>query len=235
MKKYMVLALTLTFLAAPALYAHDLFVGKQAGEFVVLFGHTDTGKFSEYKTEHIKEVRAYDKSGNAIAAQLKPHAKGAAVVAGQNPALIALVFDRGFTVKTTEGYKNVSKREAQNVIESWKGATYNKNIWQWSDRFAKPLGGKIEIVPLKNPLTLKVGDILPFQVFYDGKPIEGLEIGTADHSDQKGIVTDKNGKASVSIKKSGQQVVKATRKIPLQNDPDVDFLRESATIAFEVK
>jgi nickel transport protein len=129
-----------------------------------------------------------------------------------------------------------SKREAQNVVESWKGATYNKNIWQWNDRFAKPLGGKMEIVPQKNPLALKVGDTLPLQVFYEGKPQEGLEINTGDHAaDQKGVLTDKDGKTNVTIKKSGQQVIKATRKIPLQNDPDADFLRESATIVFTIQ
>jgi len=234
MKKWMMLTLTLTFLATSALQAHDLFIAKQGNEFVVLFGHADTGKYSNYKMEYLKNVKAYDKGGNNVAPQIIPHGQGAAVSTSKNPAVITLVYDPGFMVKTTEGYKNVSKRNAQNIIESWKGATYNKNIWQWNDRFAKPLGGKIEIVPLKNPLGLKVGDSLPFQVFYEGKPAAGLEVNTGDHA-LKGMTTDKDGKASVPIKKSGQQVVKATRKTPLQNDPDADFLRESATIAFEVK
>jgi nickel transport protein len=234
MKKCLMLTLTLTLLATSALQAHDLFINKKGSEFVVLFGHADTGKYSDYKMEYLKKVKAYDKNGNDVAAQITPHGQGAAVTSSKDPAVITLVYDPGFMVKTTEGYKNVSKRNAQNIIESWKGATYNKNIWQWNDRFAKPLGAKLEILPLKNPLALKVGDNLPIQVFFEGKPAAGLVINSGDHA-QKGMTTDKDGKANVTLKKSGLQVIKATRKIPLQNNPDADFLRESATIVFMIK
>jgi nickel transport protein len=234
----LILALTL-LLSASALYAHDLVIDKKGNEFVVLYGHADKGKLDVYKIDWLKEVKAYDKTGKAIDAQLKPHAQGANVAVPQDPAMITLVFDRGCMAKTPEGYKNVSKREAKNAIESWKGAVYNRNIWQWSDRFAKPLGAKFEIIPLKNPLTLKVGDSLPIQALYNGKPMEGLEMrhGGAhpDPKDQKGAITDKDGKASVTINHSGLQVVKTSLKTPLQNNPDADFLRESANLTFAVQ
>ena len=49
------------------------------------------------------------------------------------------------------------------------------------------------------------------------------------------LKTDANGRAEVAIKKSGLNVVGATRKTDTPNDPDADVLYESAVIAFDVK
>lgn len=137
-------------------------------------------------------------------------------------------------MKTPEGYKNVSKREAKDVIESMKGVTFNKNIWGWSENFSKPLGGKMELVPLKNPLDLKSGDTLPFQVLYNGKPLAGATV-SAEGVEKDALKTDQEGKAEIVIKKSGLNVVKANLKTPTPNDPDADTLSETANLVFEVK
>jgi nickel transport protein len=234
MKKAIVLALILTLVSATGLYAHDPFIEKQGDEFVVLYGHPDKGKFEAYKIEFLKDVKAYDKTGKAVPTEIKPHTQGAAISGEKAPAVIILVFDRGCMVKTPEGYKNVSKRDAKDVIESFKGAKYNKNIWQWNDRFSKPLGGKMELVPLKNPLALKAGDKLPFQVLYDGKPLAGATVA-AEGVEKDALKTDPNGRAEIVIKKSGLNIVKANIKTPTPNDPDADALIETANIAFMVK
>ncbi|HAY20855.1 MAG TPA: DUF4198 domain-containing protein [Desulfobacterales bacterium] len=239
MKNCIWFVLALTLFTTTSLHAHDIYIEKQGEAFVVLYGHADRGKFDEYKVDWLKEVKAYDKSGKIVPVQLQSLAKGVAVAGFADPAAITLIFDRGFMTKTPEGYKNISKRETKDAIESWKGTAYTKNIWQWSNSLAKPLGATLEIIPLKNPLTLKVGNSLPLQVLYNGKPMEGLEIrfGGAhpDPKDKKGVMTDKDGKACVTINHNGLQILKTSMKTPLQNDPDADFLRESANIVFVVK
>ena len=231
MKKCILLGLALTLFAASALYAHDTWVAKEADGLVVMWGH---GKSEPYKPEYVKGAKAYSASGAEIPVTVKPQDTRALLAPAQAPALVMVVFNSGAWVKTPEGYKNVSKREAQNVLQSMKGETHSKNLWQWSDGFSKPLGGKMELVPLKNPLALKVGDTLPFQVLYDGKPFAGATV-RAEGVEKDALKTDPNGRAEIAIKKSGLNVVKATRKTDTPHDPDADVLNETANIAFEVK
>lgn len=75
----------------------------------------------------------------------------------------------------------------------------------------QPIGQMLEIVPLKNPLTVKAGEFIPIQVLYQGKALVGATItATADtvlakdpdsknaHREIQGYSakTDKDGKAN---------------------------------------
>ena len=64
------------------------------------------------------------------------------------------------------------------------------------------MGAKMEIVPLKNPLTLKAGDKLPLLVLYEGKPLAGATV-TAEGIGKDALKTDANGRAEVAITKEG--------------------------------
>jgi nickel transport protein len=232
MKKCLLFILALTLLSALALYAHDTWVAKEGGVFVVMNGHH--GKSDPYKPEYVKGAKAYDVSGKEIAVEVKPEQARVLLVPAQEPALLAIIYAPGAWVKTPTGWKNKSKREVKDVIESGEWVKSVKQINQWGDRFSKPLGGKMEIVPLKNPLTLKVGDKLAFQAVYDGKPLAGATVKAAGV--KKGeMKTDANGLAEVAIKKNGLNLVVVTRKTATPNNPDADVLYETAHIAFEVK
>jgi len=232
MKRGILFAAVLSLLFANALYAHDVWVAKGAEGLVVKYGHGD--KLDPYKPTNVTEAKAYDMSGKEVPVTVKPQDTRAILNAAQDPALVAVVFSPGVYVKTPEGYKNVSKREAKDVIESTRSMTWNKNLWGWNDSFGKPLGGKMEIVPAKNPLSLKVGDALAFQVLYDGKPLAGATV-SAEGVGKDTLKTDPNGRAQVVIKKTGLNVMKVNRKTATVKDPDADTLSETASIVFEVK
>jgi nickel transport protein len=232
MKKGFLLALVLTLFSVSALYAHDAWVAKDGNVLVVKYGHGD--KTDPYNPAYVKAAKAFDASGKEVALTVKPQDTKAVLDPAKAPALIILMFDSGAWVKTPEGHKNVSKREAKNVISSLKSQKYSKNVWQWHDRFSKPLGGKMELVPLKNPLALKLGDKLPFQVLYAGKPLAGATVAAAG-VEKNALKTDPNGRAEVAIKKSGLNIVGATRKTNTPKDPDADVLYETAILSFEVK
>ncbi|MFZ5450616.1 MAG: DUF4198 domain-containing protein [Thermodesulfobacteriota bacterium] len=232
MKKAMVLALALTLFAASLASAHDTWVAKDGGAYVVMWGHG--GKSDPYKPEFIKAAKGVDASGKEMKVMVKKQGDRAALAFPQEPALVIVVFNSGAWVKTPEGYKNISKREAKNVLESMKGETYSKNLWQWHNSFSEPLGGKIELVPLKNPLALKVGDKLPFRVLYDGKPLAGVSV-QAEGVKKDTLKTDSNGRGEIVINKKGLNIVGATRKSDTPKDPDADVLYETANITFEVR
>ncbi len=231
MKKTLVLAMVLILLASFS-YAHDAWIEKKDGQFIVLYGHGN--KTETYDAAKVKEVRAYGIEGSIVQVTVEKEGYPVIIKPKGKAALISLFFDNGFWSKTPDGWKNKPKKEVPDAVESSHSMKYSKAILKWSDKFSKPLGMKMEIVPLKNPLSLKAGDTLPLKVFLDDKPVEGASINAGGyHKDD--MKTDKDGMADVKIEKSGFQIIAAGIKIPLKDNPNADVLSLSANITFEVK
>ena len=75
--------------------------------------------------------------------------------------------------------------------------------------YKKKIGLKLEIVPLENPYSKKVGDDLNFQVFFDGKPLAERTVFADNRTSQtQKMTTDKNGKVTMKIDKSGLWLVR---------------------------
>jgi uncharacterized GH25 family protein len=78
--------------------------------------------------------------------------------------------------------------------------------------FKKIAGMKLEIVPLENPYSKKVGDNLKMQILFDGKPLADKTVfannrENTDVSSQK-LTTDKNGKISVKLDRKGVWLIR---------------------------
>lgn len=233
MKKSLCLCIVLVLSLATVAAAHDTWVGKGAEGLVVLRGHDGQGG-EPYKPEYVKEAKAFGANGKEQAIAIKPAGDKALLSTTPDPAMVAIVYNSGAWVKTPEGWKNVSKREAKDVLESAKGIAYSKNLFQWHDSFTKPIGAKMEIVPLKNPLSLKVGDSLPVLVLYGGKPLAKIGLKSGGHG-QDEITTNAQGQAAIALKKPGFTVISANLRTPLPNDPDADVLSETANLTFTIK
>lgn len=90
---------------------------------------------------------------------------------------------------------------------------YLKSLLQVGSRrdntYKKNLGMKLEIIPLENPYSKKVGDDLKFQVLFDGKPLAGRTV----YADNRGgetqkMTTGKDGKFAMKIDKNGMWLVR---------------------------
>lgn len=109
------------------------------------------------------------------------------------------------------------------------------------DTPTKPFGHRFEITPAKNPFALKAGDALPVTVTFDGKPLAGVKV-TAWHRDGDALtaatgITDRDGKASLKLTKSGAWVVRAVymRRVVEKNpDPPADWESFWAAVTFAV-
>ncbi|MCK4422670.1 MAG: DUF4198 domain-containing protein [Candidatus Omnitrophica bacterium] len=107
--------------------------------------------------------------------------------------------------------------------------------------FLKPVGHEIEIIPLKNPNQLKLGDWFPFKVLFDGKPAKRAEIHAASlfsSTDESFTAhTNNNGEAKIRLLHYGPWIVKAKLQLP----PTEEFkdkckeLRYTATLTFEAR
>lgn len=78
-----------------------------------------------------------------------------------------------------------------------------------TDVYKKKLGMKLEIMPLENPYSKKIGDTMNFQVLFDGKPLADKTVFADNRkSETQKMTTDKDGKFSMKIEKSGLWLVR---------------------------
>lgn len=78
----------------------------------------------------------------------------------------------------------------------------------------RPVGQKMEIVPQRNPATMKPGEQLPIQVLLDGAPIKGVRVSSGcDQLAQGGYAahtrTDADGRAEIELPIAGHWFVRA--------------------------
>lgn len=87
------------------------------------------------------------------------------------------------------------------------------------DVYQKRLGLKLEILPLENPYQKKIGDKLKFQVFFDGQPLAGKTVFADNRqSETQKMTTDKNGKITMKIDRSGLWLVRLVYMQRCQKD-----------------
>jgi len=236
MLKKCLLAAVLSLSLSAQVFAHDFFIEKKDGAYYVVSGHENN--WEAYDPSRIKEVKAYNTKGKKVTAKISRKKDIVSIAPGKQVAAVTVFMDNKFWVKSTEGWKNITKREALKqslqLLENGESYKYGKYIETWSNRFAKPLGTKIEVIPLTNPLAMKEGDVLEVQVLLDGKPLPNAPISIKGSHSEIGK-TDKNGVARIPIGKAGQNVISVSTQVPYKNNPDADQLYLKATLAFEVK
>ena len=110
------------------------------------------------------------------------------------------------------------------------------------DSFKRPVGHSLEIVPLKNPLELKVGDFLPIQILFKGKParyckVSGTYSGFSSKCDFAfATTTNGKGEAKIRIIHYGPWLIKVNHKIPASDElkDKCNDLSYSSSLTFEV-
>jgi len=239
MFKRILFAVLLLLPVTKIVLAHDTWIEKRNGQLLVLRGHG--GDVEAYDPALVKEARAIDAKGEAVEIEIVNNKENALLSTKGDPAIVGALYDSGYWLKTTDGWKKATKREGKgkyNIVESIKSKQWCKNILGATSESSKSVGQRFEAVPQKDPTTVRAGDKLPIKVVLDGKPVEGAVIttGGGHASDKKDLLkTDKDGIANVMIEKAGFQMVKANHKIPVKDDPDADVLDLSSTITFHTR
>jgi len=102
------------------------------------------------------------------------------------------------------------------------------------------LGYPAEIVPLRNPYTLLVGDTLSVLALVDRKPVPGLTV-IAGFEPRGGkpekaitVTTDSAGQAAIPLTSAGKWYVKFIRMVPA-TAAKLDYESKWATLTFEMR
>lgn len=226
---------SLPLLLLPTMAAsHDLWIERDTtgGLLSLAYGHEGSGhtgaKRLEYKVEAVKQSTCFNASGLSVTAE-----RGRAYPATLKGSCAATWFflSSGYWSKTPYGTKNLPKNEAGATLSSWLSLESVKRIDAWSPALARPLTQEFELAPLENPLTLKSGDKLRVQAFFQGKPVAGVTL--AYFGKPRGV-TGADGKLNIRLKQPGLQLIQASLEQPL-DDVQADKAIHASTLQFDIQ
>ncbi len=101
------------------------------------------------------------------------------------------------------------------------------------------LGYPIEFMPLQNPYDLKVGDIIDFQLMFQGEPLANAVVHFGYEGSDKaleafGSITDDDGEFSFELSKAGQWYVGTIHMLE-SSEAGLDYESHWATLTFEIR
>lgn len=238
------------FLFMYAAHATGVWVASRTGELTVVLG--EGAGDDAYSPSQVLKVTGADSKGQPVPVALKPQARNVIVEPGEGTASLAVTFDDGLWGEDADGnwFVVTGNRARDPKLYKHRFYRYNTTILAplSPSAIGKAHGLKLEIVPLLDPLTLKVGDKLPVRVLLDGKPLAGVSvvpdyISNYFYTDQKSLValTDRYGKAMVPIRNGtlnvlwawyGDEVIEAEKEVYVDANKDGFSEGYSSTLAF---
>lgn len=208
------------------------------------FGHKFP-KDEEIKAERLQFIKVLGPDGKEVpvtkvsAAQYEftPAAPGAyAVVTQMLP---------GFVSRTKDGMKMQTKREVPDANLCFrfdfaaKTLVTTGNVAQGFDQSVK---SSLEVMPLKAPGSLKVGEEFPFRVLFQGKPLAGADISVTHDNwqDPKELFalkakTDAQGEFRLQPDKPGRWLIIANHTTPYHDLAECDENKYLGSLTVEVK
>ncbi len=150
-----------------------------------------------------------------------------------------------YWVKTTEGYiEGKNKAQVKNALQGIYSGKFAKAIITVEKPggavFSKVFGHELEIIPLKDPATLKKGDALPVKVLFKGKPAE-MELkatyeGYSSRSNvfAEKIKTNQQGMGEININKKGKWLIQISYTEKAADNRLYDEKMYAATLTFQI-
>ena len=150
----------------------------------------------------------------------------------------------GFYTRMEKGFARKSKKGLKNVQSCTRSIAFMKavaNIGQGGGKVDRIVGHDLELVPMKNPADLKVGDTLPIRVLFQGKPVEDYPKVLATyagfpsskayaHANSAG----KDGVANLRILHPGLWVVYVNIKVPYPDLNECDQTSYTSVLTFRI-
>lgn len=232
MKKVVLTALMLCGIAGTA-QAHLMFPAQVDDGYALKFWADD--HWADINNDQVIGLYAYQDGKRGKAGY--NFADGKIVLKDGNvPDMLTSEYDFGYYTFTADGHFPKPRNEVEGAIfDSRHIYKLGKGLYKWDDAYSKPVGMKIEVTPLSNPLTLKVGDTLKVLVTLDGKPYQG-----ASFEDQAGdlddVTSNADGIAELTIREpqDGFVIIGAGAKLPYTlSDNKAQTLQLTGVLAFK--
>ena len=221
----------LVFVLALPAAAHDLWLDKDSGGYVLFQGHRHSARAGTevvpYAAGAVKSATCLDAEGGTK--PLVPGKSHPVKLAGDCAALL-VAFSTGYWTKTASETKNVPKTGVAGVMKSWLSEDAVKRIDRWTAAVAQPLGTGLEITPVSDPFKLVIDDKLAVLVTENRKPKPGVPV--AYQGDTRGV-TGADGRIAIRIRRGGMQLISASIEAPV-SDGKADAVIRATVLQFEI-
>src|SRR5204863_10162680 len=101
----------------------------------------------------------------------------------------------------------------------------------------RSLGFTLELVAERNPYAMAAGQDLPVRLTYESRPLPGalvIAMNRSVPSDKLTGRSDKDGRVTFRLSRSGMWLVKAVHMIPARTDAHADWESFWASLTFEL-
>ncbi|MEZ5882072.1 MAG: DUF4198 domain-containing protein [Nitratireductor sp.] len=226
---------TVLLLSAGFAGAHGIWIAERHSDLAVVYGHgsSDEG----YDPAKLTSLRLLDERGAQLPVQRMDGNDHVTFAKVDGAAVAVSTLDNGFWSKGADGkWVNKSKDEVEDATEGGRYLKYSVTILDHLHDTPKPHGLGFEIVPLADPSVMKAGDTLDVQVLLRGKPVADVVViaeYTTD-SDNRSVRTNADGKASITIRNQGLNVVAASFSEELQDRTRADEVGHFATLTLNL-
>lgn len=230
-KPFKILASFFLICLALSVLAHDAWVEPVAGPiYRILYGHKIPEPYDKAKVTSIKVFNAQQLPLKFSKIETK---EGLSIkVSTGAPVMFALEFDNGYWVKVGNESRNVRKSQMPEGTDPSHPLKFSKTIKTWQSWMKKPIGQRIEFVPVEFTGTPKASSRLKLRLLLDGKPLSGQMV--ENNSNEQGPKTDADGYVTVTVLKSINRFA-TDHDINQTNDPDAQRLRLTAALVFIAK
>jgi nickel transport protein len=216
MHRAITLSLTILLSTTALASAHATWIAQRSGDWAVVHGE-GSATDEAYDPSKVGAAFALDAAGNAVAVEVAPQQKSAILKPAGGASVLGAVFDEGWWTEDSAGEWHNAAPDAfpdfrstgkyQTYIVSYIGLTTTQ----------RPVGHRLEIVPLADPGKLAMGGKLPVQVLLDGKPLEGVVVTNdvlTDWDDNSGL-TDPDGKTVLTVANNGLNVAQVYHEVAI--------------------
>jgi hypothetical protein len=227
-------------------------LGEHRVTALALHGPTDKRAISEFRVE-----------GKSLSFEIQPMSAGSHVVAlstrerrvrlrgsdftsyleaSRLDAIVALVEELGEAGEPAVELYSKWAKAVIDVDEAADSAPTNASGVSAEDEpppaWSKPVGHRLEIIPVANPNEITPGERLMVQVLYEGEPLVGVSVTGGQAGGPAGEIvarTDELGRAEVTITSAARWYLRAIHMIRRDDDPDVRWESFWSTLTFEVR
>ncbi|NBH75044.1 DUF4198 domain-containing protein [Rodentibacter pneumotropicus] len=182
------------------------------GEYVMKFGHTETGSYPQHK---IQSFQVLNSQGKLTALDYK-FKDGEAYIVPKSD-IVFITFNNGVWSKLPSGkYVEKTKREEPSAEFSTNPLKLGKAILKWDEQSFKAHDVAYELIP---QARAEAGKSLAILVLHNGKPVQGIKVGVGE--DAPFNLTNEKGIAEFTPVK-GYNKVWAEFEENVQGNPDYD-------------
>lgn len=229
---FVAVSVTLGLLATSA-SAHATWIAWRGDGYAVV--HGEGGAEETYAPEAVSAPKALSTDGAEIVVTAEPTDGGVQLRGADDAAVLSALFAGGWWTEAADGEWHQAAPEA---FEGFKSAgeyfEYPVTVVATPHDLGRPLGNRLEIVPLVDPTTLEIGAELPVQVFFDGEPLAGAEVAHDVLSSwEPAPLTDAEGKTTLKVLNEGFNIAAVYHERPHGDAAGGNVVEgHSATLAY---